>query len=243
MGQKVHPIGFRLGYIRDWESKWFANGRNYTETLHEDLRIRRFIEKEMEHASISKLIIERFGQKMRVSIHTARPGIVIGRGGRDVERLREELQKFIKHEVHIDIQEIKKPELDAQLVAKNIAFRLSKRVSFRRAMKQAVTSALRAGAKGIKVCCSGRLGGVELARKEWYREGKVPLHTLRADIDYGFTEAPTQYGNIGVKVWIFKGEVLPDGKKVNNYVNAKASEISKSAERSMQGEEHERFNY
>jgi small subunit ribosomal protein S3 len=229
MGQKVHPIGFRLGYICDWQSKWFANGRNYTETLHEDLRIREFIGREMQHASISKLIIERFGQKLQVSIHTARPGIVIGRGGKDVERLREELQKLTKHEVHIDIKEIKKPELDAQLVAKNIAFRLSKRVAFRRAMKQAVTSALRAGAKGIKVCCSGRLGGAELARKEWYREGKVPLHTLRADIDYGFTEAPTQYGNIGVKVWIYKGEVFPGEKKVSEHADAKTGEVPESS--------------
>ncbi|MEW5766096.1 MAG: 30S ribosomal protein S3 [bacterium] len=210
MGQKVHPIGFRLGYIYDWQSKWFAK-KNYVKNLHEDLNIRNFIKKELAQAAISKVTIERFGQKTRINIHTARPGIVIGRGGAGVEKLRKQVQKMTNDKVHIDIQEIRRPELDAQLVSENIAQQLTKRISFRRAMKQSVTTALRHGAKGIKVQCAGRLGGAEIARTEWYREGRVPLHTIRAEIDYGFSESPTTYGQIGVKVWIFKGEVMPKG--------------------------------
>ncbi|MDI6794000.1 MAG: 30S ribosomal protein S3 [bacterium] len=210
MGQKVHPIGFRLGYICDWQSKWFAK-KNYVTNLHEDIKIRNFIKKGLSHAAVSKVTIERFGQKARIYIHTARPGIVIGRGGAGVEKLRKQLQQMTNDNVHIEIQEIRRPELDAQLVAENIAQQLKKRVSFRRTMKYAVTTALRHGAKGIKVQCGGRLGGSEIARTEWYREGRVPLHTLRAEIDYGFAESATTYGRIGVKVWIFKGEILPKG--------------------------------
>lgn len=210
MGQKVHPIGFRLGYICDWQSKWFAK-KNYVANLHEDIKIRNFIKKGLSHAAVSKVTIERFGQKARIYIHTARPGIVIGRGGAGVEKLRKQLQQMTKDNVHIEIQEIRRPELDAQLVAENIAQQLKKRVSFRRTMKYAVTTALRHGAKGIKVQCGGRLGGSEIARTEWYREGRVPLHTLRAEIDYGFAESATTYGRIGIKVWIFKGEILPKG--------------------------------
>lgn len=210
MGQKVHPIGFRLGYIYDWQSKWFAK-KNYVKNLHEDLNIRDFIKKELSQAAISKITIERFGQRARINIHTARPGIVIGRGGAGVEKLRKQVQQMTKDKVHIDIQEIRRPELDAQLVSETIAQQLTKRISFRRAMKQSVTTALRHGAKGIKVQCAGRLGGAEIARTEWYREGRVPLHTIRAEIDYGFSESATTYGQIGVKVWIFKGEVMSKG--------------------------------
>ncbi|MDI6703463.1 MAG: 30S ribosomal protein S3 [bacterium] len=211
MGQKVHPIGFRLGYTKDWEAKWFAK-RNYPEVLHEDLKIREFIERRLPYAGISKIIIERFGQKVRVNIHTSRPGIVIGKGGKEVDNLRDELQKLSKSQLQIDIHEIKVPERDARLLAKSITSQLSKRISYRRAMKQAVSQARNAGILGIKVVCSGRLGGQELARTEWYREGRVPLHTLCADIDYGFSEAVTQYGKIGVKVWIFNGEIIGEGK-------------------------------
>lgn len=220
MGQKVHPIGFRLGYVKDWEAKWFAK-RNYAEILHEDLKIREFIERTLPYAGISKIIIERFGQKVKVNIHTSRPGIVIGKGGKEVDNLRDELQKLSKAQLHIDIYEIKVPERDARLLAKSVAGQLSKRISHRRAMKQAISQAQNAGILGIKVVCSGRLGGQELSRTEWYREGRVPLHTMRADIDYGFSEAVTQYGRIGVKVWLFKGEIIGDREDVN----AKKGEI------------------
>lgn len=220
MGQKVHPIGFRLGYVKDWEAKWFAK-RNYSESLHEDLKIREFIERTLPYAGISKIVIERFGQNVRVNIHTSRPGIVIGRGGKEVDNLRDNLQKLSKSQLHIEIHEIKVPERDARLLAKSIASQLSKRVSYRRVMKQAVSQAQNAGILGIKVVCSGRLGGQELARTEWYREGRVPLHTIRADIDYGLSEALTQYGKIGVKVWLFKGEIIGDRKDVD----AKKGEI------------------
>jgi small subunit ribosomal protein S3 len=209
MGQKVHPTIFRIGNLYSWESKWFLPKSKYAETLHEDLRIRKFLEEELEGAMVSLIQIERFGQKMRIGIHTARPGLVIGRKGKTIETLREVLQEKTSQEVHIDIIEVKRPELDAVLVAKSVADRISKRVSFRRAMKQAVTSALQAGAEGIKISCAGRLGGAELARREWYRRGRVPLQTIRADVNYGFAEADTKYGKIGVKVWIFKGEVIP----------------------------------
>lgn len=212
MGQKVHPIGFRLGGIQDWQSKWFAT-KNYAHDLHEDLKIREVILRGLTYAGISKVIIERFGQKMKVSIHTARPGIVIGKGGSEVERLRKSLQGLTSQEIHIDIHEIRQPEVDAQLVAENIALQLKKRVSFRRAMKQGVATAMRFGAKGIKISCAGRLAGSEIARTEWYREGRVPLHTIRGDIDYGLAESATTYGRIGVKVWIFKGEILPEPKQ------------------------------
>nr|HID59245.1 30S ribosomal protein S3 [Desulfobacterales bacterium] len=208
MGQKVHPIGFRLGIIKSWDSRWFANKRKYAEFILEDRRIRDFLKKRLYHAGISKIEIERSAKRIRLRIHTARPGIIIGKKGAEIEQIRRDIEKFVSHEVYIDIQEVRKPEIDAQLVAENIALQLERRAAFRRAIKRSVASAMRFGVKGIKVACSGRLGGAEMARREWYREGRVPLHTLRADIDYGFAEARTTYGIIGVKVWIFKGEVL-----------------------------------
>lgn len=209
MGQKVHPIGFRLGIHRDWDSRWFA-GKEYSQFVLEDYRIRQFLRKKAHQAGVSKIEIERAASKVRVRIHTARPGIIIGKKGAEIEGLKRELQNRIKREVVLDVQEVRKPEVDAQLVAENIALQLVRRVAFRRAMKKSVSSALRFGAQGIKIACSGRLGGAEMARREWYREGRVPLHTIRADIDYGFAEARTTYGVIGVKVIIFKGEILPE---------------------------------
>ncbi|MCR4443114.1 MAG: 30S ribosomal protein S3 [Peptococcaceae bacterium] len=211
MGQKVHPKGLRIGIIRSWDSNWYAD-KNYTELLHEDIKIRDFIKEKLFLAGISGVEIERAANRVKVSIHTAKPGIVIGRGGAEVENLRKELEKMTGKKVSVNIIEIKKPELDSQLVAEGIAAQLVKRVAFRRAMKQAVSRTMRLGALGVKVSCSGRLAGAEIARTEWYSEGKVPLHTLRADIDYGFAEANTTYGKIGVKVWIYKGEVLPEAK-------------------------------
>lgn len=211
MGQKVNPIGFRLGIHRDWDSRWFA-GKGYNHFILEDYNIRKFFKKKLSQAGVSKIEIERAANKVRVKIHTARPGLVIGKKGAEIQNLKKALEKKINREIFIDIQEVRKPEVDAQLLAENIALQLVRRVSFRRAMKKSVTSALRLGAQGIKVACSGRLGGAEMARREWYRRGRVPLHTIRADIDYGFAEAFTTYGVIGVKVTIFKGEILP-GKK------------------------------
>ena len=207
MGQKTHPYGFRIGFNKGWRSRWFAKGKEYAELIHQDLAIKREIKNRYFHAGISSIEIERVADKMRIIINTARSGIIIGRGGKEIESLRNEIQKMTNKEVYIDIQEILKPELDAQLVAEGIALQLEKRVSYRRAMRKAVDSALRMGAKGIKVMCSGRLGGVEIARSEWYLYGQLPLQTLRADIDYGFAEAFTKYGLIGVKVWIYKGDV------------------------------------
>jgi len=213
VGQKVHPIGFRLGIIRGWSSNWFAEGREYANFLHEDLRIRRFIKKKLHHAGISRVDIERTGRRVNVTIHTARPGIVIGRGGVEVDALRGDLEKMIaseRQDLRINIREIKEPEVDAQLVAENIALQLERRISFRRAMKRAVGTAMRIGVRGIKVECSGRLGGREIARRERQHEGSVPLHTLRADIDFARAEAHTTFGRIGVKVWVFK-EFKPIG--------------------------------
>lgn len=207
MGQKVNPIGIRLNITRSWESNWYA-GKNYAGNLLEDQKIRKYLKKRLYHAGISKINIERTGEKVRVILHTARPGIVIGKKGAEIETLKGELEKVVNRECAIDIQEVRRPEADAQLVAENVAMQLERRVAFRRAMKKSVNSALRFGVKGIKISCSGRLGGAEMARREWYREGRVPLHTLRADIQYGFAEAKTTYGIIGVKVWIFHGEVL-----------------------------------
>lgn len=208
MGQKVHPKGLRIGVIRDWDSKWFAT-KDYSKLLVEDRKIRDFIKKKLFSAGVSSITLERAANRLKVSIHTAKPGIVIGRGGAEVEELRKEIEAMTGRQVNINIVEIKQPELDAQLVAEGIAAQLEKRVSFRRAMKQAVGRAMRLGAEGIRISSSGRLGGAEMARREWYSEGKVPLHTLRADIDYGFAQAKTTYGIIGIKVWIYKGEVLP----------------------------------
>lgn len=212
MGQKVHPKGLRVGIIRDWDAKWYAD-KDYTDLLHEDIKIRKFVKKKLFAAGISKVEIERAANRVKVSIYTAKPGIVIGRGGTEVEALRKQLEKLTNKQINVNIVEVKVPELDAQLVAENVAAQLEKRVSFRRAMKQTVSRSMRVGAQGIKIACSGRLAGAEMARTEWYNEGKVPLHTLRADIDYGFAEADTTYGKIGVKVWIYKGEVLPEAKK------------------------------
>jgi len=208
LGQKVHPVGIRLGINKTWQSRWYAE-KNYANFLHEDLKIKKFIKKSFSHAGISRVEIERAAEKTTVNIYTARPGILIGRRGAEVDQLKKRLQTLTEHDVHVNICEVRKAELDAQLVAENIALQLERRVAFRRAMKRSVTTAMRFGAEGIRVACAGRLGGAEMARSEWYREGRVPLHTLRADIDYGFTEARTTYGAIGVKVWIFKGEVLP----------------------------------
>ena len=212
MGQKVNPIGFRLGFIRSWDSKWVSR-KNYAKWLHEDIRLRRHIRKHLERAGISRVFIERAGDKAKVNVHTARPGIVIGKRGAGVENLKKELQKQVDSEVFLNIREVRKAEVDAQLVAENVAGQLVNRVAFRRAMKKAVSTSLKFGAKGIKIHCAGRLGGAEMARREWYREGRVPLHTLRADIDYGLAVAKTTYGTIGVKVWIFKGEVLDPGRR------------------------------
>ncbi len=207
MGQKVNPIGFRLGINRTWDSRWYAED-GYAELLHEDLKIREFLRQRLSQAGVSRIVIERPAKKARVTIHTARPGVVIGKKGVDIERLRSELAKMTGSEVHLNIVEIRKPEIDAYLVAENIAQQLERRVHFRRAMKRAVQSAMRLGALGIRINCGGRLGGAEIARMEWYREGRVPLHTLRADVDYGTTTAKTTYGSCGVKVWVFKGEIM-----------------------------------
>lgn len=207
MGQKTHPIGFRLGFNKDWTSRWFARGQEYSRLIHEDLAIKKEIKKKYYHAGISKVIVERVGPKVRVIIQTARPGIIIGRGGKEIEVLKNNLEQLTGKEVYIDIREIDKPELDATLVAEGICVQLEKRIAYRRAMRKAVDAALRMGAKGIKVMCSGRLGGVEIARSEWYLKGRLPLQTLRADIDYAFTQAFTTYGQIGIKVWIYRGDV------------------------------------
>ncbi|PKM80565.1 MAG: 30S ribosomal protein S3 [Firmicutes bacterium HGW-Firmicutes-14] len=214
MGQKVHPKGLRIGIIRDWDAKWYAE-KDYSDLLIEDIKLRKHIKRKLFTAGISRIEIERAANRIKITIHTAKPGIVIGRGGTEVESLRKEIEKMTKKNVNVNIVEVKVPELDAQLVAEGVAAQLVKRVSFRRAMKQAVSRTMRMGAQGIKINCSGRLGGAEMARTEWYNEGKVPLHTLRADIDYGLAEADTTYGKIGVKVWIYKGEILPEAKKNN----------------------------
>jgi small subunit ribosomal protein S3 len=208
MGQKVNPIGMRLGITQEWKSKWYANSSDYAKFLNADLKVRKFLMEKLKNASISRIHIERPARNAKVIIYSARPGVIIGKKGGEIERLRDEVSKMIKVPVHITIEEIRKPELDAVLVAEGIAQQLERRVMFRRAMKRAVQSTLRQGALGIKVCVGGRLGGAEIARKEWYREGRVPLHTFRADIDYGTARANTTYGVIGVKVWIFKGEII-----------------------------------
>lgn len=207
MGQKVHPLGFRLGFSRTWDSRWYSE-KDYGDFLIEDLKLRDFIKKRLSQASISKVEIERAAGKIRLIIHTARPGVVIGPKGSEIEKLRRAILKMAEKDVIADIKEIRRPEIDAQLVAENVAQQLERRIAFRRAMKKSVSSALKSGAKGIRIATAGRLGGAEMARREWYREGRVPLHTLRADIDYGFAEAATTYGVIGIKVWIFKGEMI-----------------------------------
>ena len=208
MGQKINPIGLRLGINRTWDSRWFANSRDFGNMLHEDVKIRAYLTKELKQAGVSRVVIERPHKKCRVTIYSARPGVVIGKKGADIEKLKKTVGKYTASEVHLNIVEVRKPEVDATLVADNIAQQLERRVAFRRAMKRAVQSAQRLGAEGIKITCSGRLGGAEIARIEWYREGRVPLHTLRANVDYGVATAHTAYGTNGVKVWIFKGEIL-----------------------------------
>ncbi|HUT44343.1 MAG TPA: 30S ribosomal protein S3 [Desulfobacterales bacterium] len=207
MGQKVNPIGLRLGIVKTWESRWYA-GKKYADYILEDFKIRKFVKNKLHHAGISKIEIERSSKNIRLKVFTSRPGIVIGKKGAEISKLKKEIEKKVSHEVMIDIQEVRKPETDAQLVAENVALQIERRVAFRRAMKRGVSSAMRFGAMGVKIRCSGRLGGAEMARTEWYKEGRIPLHTLRADIDYGFIEARTTYGLIGVKVFVFKGEIL-----------------------------------
>ena len=213
MGQKVNPVGLRIGIIRDWEGKWYAKKKDFSTLLIEDFNIRKFVKKKLYQAGISRMQIERAANRIKLSIHTAKPGIVIGRGGAEVENLRKQLEQMTGKHVNINIVEVKVPETDAQLLSESVASQLERRIAFRRAMKQSVGRAMKMGAKGIKISCSGRLAGAEIARTEWYSEGKVPLHTLRADIDYGFAEANTTYGKIGIKVWIYKGEILPEAKK------------------------------
>lgn len=208
MGQKVHPIGFRIGVIRDWESKWYLD-KGYASALVEDVRVRRYIKSKLNAAAISHIEIERAANRMKVTLHTARPGIIIGRGGKGVDDLRLALEKMTGKQVHVNVQEVRRPDIDGQLVAESIASQLERRISFKRAMRQAIMRTMRAGAKGVKITTSGRLGGSEMARIESAKEGKIPLHTLRADIDYGFAEAATTYGNIGIKVWIYRGDILP----------------------------------
>ncbi|MGQ9685877.1 MAG: 30S ribosomal protein S3 [Thiobacillaceae bacterium] len=214
MGQKIHPTGFRLSVNRDWTSKWFANSKNYGAVLNEDLKVRSFLKKKLSHAALSKIIIERPAKNARITLYSAKPGVVIGKKGEDIEALRRKLSGMMSVPVTLNIEEVRKPETDAQIIADSIANQLEKRIMFRRAMKRAMQSAMRFGAQGIKIMSSGRLNGAEIARTEWYREGRVPLHTLRADIDYGFSEAKTTYGVIGIKVWVYKGENLGRGEKL-----------------------------
>jgi small subunit ribosomal protein S3 len=208
MGQKIHPIGFRLAFNRNWASRWYANNKNFPGMLLEDIKVREYLKKRLSQAAVSRVVIERPAKNARITVFSARPGMVIGKKGEDIERLKSDLQKMLGVPVHVNIEEVRKPELDAQLISDSICQQLQKRIMFRRAMKRAITNAMRLGAQGIKIMSAGRLNGAEIARTEWYREGRVPLHTLRADIDYGFSEAKTSYGIIGVKVWVFKGEVI-----------------------------------
>lgn len=214
MGQKIHPIGFRLAVNKNWTSRWYANSKNFPAMLQGDIKVREFLKKKLAHAAVSRIVIERPAKNAKITIYSARPGIVIGKKGEDIETLRSALQRMMGVPVHLNIEEVRKPEIDATLIAENIAQQLEKRVMFRRAMKRAMQNAMRLGAQGIKIMSAGRLNGIEIARTEWYREGRVPLHTLRADIDYGVAEASTTYGIIGIKVWVFKGEVLGKGEQV-----------------------------
>ena len=224
MGQKVNPIGLRLGINRTWDSRWFANKGEYGRLLHEDIKIRKVLMDELKQAAVSKIVIERPHKKARVTIHSARPGIVIGKKGADIEKLRRRVSTMTDSEVHINIVEVRKPEIDANLVAASIAQQLERRIAFRRAMKRAVQSAMRLGAEGIRISCGGRLGGAEIARSEWYREGRVPLHTLRADVDYGSATANTAYGTCGVKVWVFKGEIMEHDPMASERRQAEAAD-------------------
>ena len=223
MGQKVHPIGIRLGIVKDWTSKWYADSKDYADYLYTDLKVREYLKKKLQQASVSRIQIERPARNARITVHTARPGMVIGKKGEDIESLRKEVSKMMGIPVHINIEEIRKPELDAQLVAESVAQQLERRIMYRRAMKRAVTNTMRLGTGGIKINVAGRLNGAEIARREWYREGRVPLHTLRADIDYGTAEAHTPSGVIGIKVWIFKGEVFNTVEQEDNKPADKAA--------------------
>jgi small subunit ribosomal protein S3 len=225
MGQKVHPNGMRLGIIRDWNARWYAGKHEYARNLTQDLSIRKYMKKRFANAAVSRIIIERPAQNLNITVHTARPGIVIGKKGEDIDRMRRDISRITSLPVQLSVEEIRKPELDATLVAESICQQLEKRIMFRRAMKRAVTNSMRLGAQGVKVMVAGRLNGAEIARTEWYREGRVPLHTLRADIDYGFAEAKTTYGVIGVKVWIFKGEVFEEAREVETKPDAKAAAV------------------
>ncbi len=229
MGQKIHPTGFRLSVNRNWTSRWYANSKNFPAMLNEDIKVRDFLRKKLSHAAVSRVVIERPAKNARITIHSARPGVVIGKKGEDIESLRGNLQRMMGVPVHVNIEEVRKPELDAQLIADSIAQQLEKRIMFRRAMKRAMSNAMRLGAQGIKIMSAGRLNGIEIARTEWYREGRVPLHTLRAEIDYGFAEAKTTYGVIGIKVWVFKGETLGKGEQP---IAAPAPEPEKKPRRS-----------
>jgi len=231
MGQKIHPIGFRLGVQKNWTSRWYANSKSFPAMLNSDIKVREFLKKKLSHAAVSKIVIERPAKNAKITIHSARPGIVIGKKGEDIETLRSSLQGLMGVPVHLNIEEVRKPEIDATLIAESIAQQLEKRVMFRRAMKRAMQNAMRLGEQGIKIMSSGRLNGIEIARTEWYREGRVPLHTLRADIDYGVAEASTTYGIIGIKVWVFKGEVF-DNKGEQPVVAPVAAEPEKRARKS-----------
>ncbi len=220
MGQKIHPTGFRLSVHRNWSSRWYANSATFSDMLNEDIKVRAYLASKLKHASVGRVLIERPSKNARITIFTSRPGVVIGKKGEDIEVLRSELQKRMGVPVHVNIEEIRKPEIDAQLIADNIAQQLEKRIMFRRAMKRAMQNAMRLGAQGIKIMSSGRLNGIEIARTEWYREGRVPLHTLRADLDYGTSEARTTYGIIGIKVWIFKGELLGKSDQLNANISS-----------------------
>ena len=213
MGQKIHPTGFRLALNKNWASRWYANNKNFSSMLLEDVKVRDYLKEKLSHAAVSRVVIERPAKNARITIFSARPGVVIGKKGEDIESLKGQLQRMLGVPVHVNIEEVRKPELDAQLISDSIAQQLQKRIMFRRAMKRAITNAMRLGAQGIKIMSAGRLNGIEIARTEWYREGRVPLHTLRADIDYGFAEAKTTYGVIGIKVWVFKGEIMPKGQQ------------------------------
>jgi len=214
MGQKVHPYGLRVGYIKTWKSRWFAKKKDFANLLQEDVKVKKYIKKNFQTAAIANIEIERASDRVRVIIYSARPGIIIGRKGADIDRLREDINHMTGKEIYIDIKEVKNPYMESQLVAENIAFQLEKRIAFKRAMKRAMQMSIERGAKGIKIRCKGRLGGVEIARSEGYHQGSIPLHTFRADVDYGFTEAHTTYGQIGIKVWIYKGEIMPTKRKV-----------------------------
>lgn len=230
MGQKIHPIGFRLSVQKNWSSRWYANSKNFPEMLNSDIKVRSFLKKKLANAAVSKILIERPAKNAKITIYSARPGIVIGKKGEDIESLRASLQGLMGVPVHLNIEEVRKPELDATLIAESIAQQLEKRVMFRRAMKRAMQNAMRLGAQGIKIMSSGRLNGIEIARTEWYREGRVPLHTLRADIDYGVAEASTTYGIIGIKVWVFKGEVFDNKLEASTNANTQAAPAAPAEE-------------